>query len=159
MQAHDGGEPLPDLARVVVTGVGMVSPYGAGTRPFLEGVRAGRPALRAIDDFDVSACRCTTGGRVPRLDLKEFDAAGAFRRMPRATQYAILATADVKAAAYGVHDGSVLYCSPPLNHATAWSSVVHVALLVAGGAVALSRRREAAWTVAPTFRGVEAAVS
>jgi len=99
MQAHDGGEPLPDLARVVVTGVGMVSPYGAGTRPFLEGVRAGRPALRAIDDFDVSACRCTTGGRVPRLDLKEFDAAGAFRRMPRATQYAILATAEALADA------------------------------------------------------------
>jgi long-chain acyl-CoA synthetase len=56
-----------------------------------------------------------------------------------------LATADVKAAAYGVHAGSVLYCSPPLNHATAWSSVVHVALLAAGGAVALTRRREPAW--------------
>lgn len=58
---------------------------------------------------------------------------------------AILATADVKAAAYGVHAGSVLFCSPPLNHATAWSSVVHVALLVAGGSVALTRRREPAW--------------
>lgn len=61
------------------------------------------------------------------------------------THGAILATADVKAAAYRVHQGSALFCSPPLNHATAWSSIVHVALLVAGGAVVLTRRREPTW--------------
>jgi acyl-coenzyme A synthetase/AMP-(fatty) acid ligase len=44
-----------------------------------------------------------------------------------------------------VHDGSILYCSPPLYHVAAWSSIVHVALLVAGGAVAVTRRREPAW--------------
>jgi acyl-CoA synthetase (AMP-forming)/AMP-acid ligase II len=61
------------------------------------------------------------------------------------THRAVLAVADAKAAAYGVHDRSILYCSPPLYHVAAWSSIVHVALLVAGGAVALTRRREPAW--------------
>src|SRR5262249_61711031 len=78
---------------------------------------------------------------------------------------AILAVADAKAAAYGVHARSILYCSPPLYHVAAWSSIVHVALLVAGGAVALTRRREPArvadvlasrrvtfmWTVPTTY--------
>jgi len=99
MQPQKGTQPLDDAQRVVVTGLGMVSPYGAGVAPFLEGVRAGRAALRPIEDFDVSACRCTTGGRVPKLDTKAFDAAGSFRRMPRATQYSILATAEALAEA------------------------------------------------------------
>jgi 3-oxoacyl-[acyl-carrier-protein] synthase II len=89
----------PDHERVVVTGLGLVSPYGPGTEAFLQGVQAGQPALRPIEDFDVTACRCTAGARVPRFDTRDFDPAGAFRRMPRATQYAILATAEALAQA------------------------------------------------------------
>jgi 3-oxoacyl-(acyl-carrier-protein) synthase len=81
-----------DGQRVVVTGLGLVSPYGAGAAAFYEGVRTGRPALQAIASFDVSGCRCTFGGRVPALDLRAFDASGGFRRAPRATQYTLMAT-------------------------------------------------------------------
>jgi 3-oxoacyl-(acyl-carrier-protein) synthase len=85
--------------RVVVTGLGLVSPYGPGTAAFLEGTRAGRPALQAIESFDVSGCRCTFGGRVPALDLKAFDDSGGFRRAPRATQYTLIATDEALRAA------------------------------------------------------------
>lgn len=99
MQAELPGAQRTDDQRVVVTGLGLVSPYGAGTQAFLDGVRTGLSALRPIEDFDVSACRCTTGARVPALDMRAFDSSGNFRRMPRATQYAILATAEALADA------------------------------------------------------------
>ncbi len=115
----------------------MPSPTGAAGHPASIGwdrlaAERGEPVAAPVGPEDVAALHYTsgtTGG--PKGVLH--------------THRAILAAAVAKAAAYGVHDGSVLFCSPPLNHATAWSSVVHVALLVAGGAVALTRRREPAW--------------
>jgi 3-oxoacyl-(acyl-carrier-protein) synthase len=99
MQTELRGTGRDDSQRVVVTGLGLVSPYGAGTQAFFDGLRSGQSALRPIADFDVSACRCTVGGRVPTLDVSGFDGGGNFRRMPRATQYAILATAEALAQA------------------------------------------------------------
>jgi 3-oxoacyl-(acyl-carrier-protein) synthase len=87
-----GGEALAPGQRIVVTGIGLVSPYGAGAPAFFEGIRAGRAALKPIESFDVSGCRCTFGGQVPALDLRAFDDSGVFRRAPRATQYALMAT-------------------------------------------------------------------
>jgi 3-oxoacyl-(acyl-carrier-protein) synthase len=80
--------------RVVVTGMGMVSPYGVGVPPFLAAVREGKVAIAPIQDFDVSDCVCKSGARVPRLDAGIVSALGTFRRAPRATQYALLATAE-----------------------------------------------------------------
>jgi len=80
------------MRQVVVTGMGIVSPYGIGVPRFLEAVRAGRCAIRPIDDLDIAGCRCTFGARVPRLDLAAFDGSGAFRRLPRPTRYTIVAT-------------------------------------------------------------------
>lgn len=99
MQTELRGTQREDAQRVVVTGQGVVSPYGAGVEAFFDGLRAGQSALRPIEDFDVSACRCTVGGRVPALDLRGFEGGGNFRRMPRATQYAIVATAEALAQA------------------------------------------------------------
>jgi 3-oxoacyl-(acyl-carrier-protein) synthase len=82
----------PEKTRIVVTGMGMVSPYGVGVAPFLESTRRGESAIRPIDDFDVSDCRCQTGARVPAIDMQQFDPSGTFRRAPRATQYAVIAT-------------------------------------------------------------------
>jgi acyl-CoA synthetase (AMP-forming)/AMP-acid ligase II len=58
---------------------------------------------------------------------------------------ALLATADVKALAYGLHAGSVVFVAPPLHHCAGMNSAVHQTLLAAGGAVALTRRLEPAW--------------
>jgi 3-oxoacyl-(acyl-carrier-protein) synthase len=88
-----------DNERVVVTGMGMVSPYGAGVPRFLDAVHAGEVAIRPIDDFDVQSCACTAGARVPRLDAAQTAALGPFKRSPRATQYALLATAEALASA------------------------------------------------------------
>jgi len=84
--------PREDRHRIVVTGMGLVSPYGAGVPAFLAGVREGRSAISSIEDLDVSGCRCTVGARVPRLDVTALGAAA--RRIPRASQYALLASQE-----------------------------------------------------------------
>jgi 3-oxoacyl-[acyl-carrier-protein] synthase II len=83
-----------DRERIVVTGMGMVSPYGIGVPRFLEAVRSGEAAIGPIQEFDVSDCRCQIGARVPKLEAEVVAGLGPFRRSPRATQYAILATAE-----------------------------------------------------------------
>jgi 3-oxoacyl-(acyl-carrier-protein) synthase len=88
-----------DAERVVVTGMGMVSPYGVGVPRFLEAVRRSEGAIAPIDAFDVSECACTSGARVPKLDPDLLAGLGPFKRSPRATQYALLATAEALAEA------------------------------------------------------------
>jgi 3-oxoacyl-(acyl-carrier-protein) synthase len=83
---------ISDKTRIVVTGMGMVSPFGTGVEAFLGATRRGEGAIRDIEDFDVTACVCKTGARVPSMDMQKFDASGNFRRAPRATQYTVIAT-------------------------------------------------------------------
>ncbi len=43
-----------EYKRVVVTGVGVVSPIGIGKEPFLESLLAGRSGVRLIERFDTT---------------------------------------------------------------------------------------------------------
>jgi long-chain acyl-CoA synthetase len=91
----------------------------------------GAPSLVRVDPSGVAAMHYTSGttGRAKGVLL---------------SHRAILATADVKAPAYRLHPGSVVFSAPPLHHAAAMNSAVHQALLAAGSAVALTRRLEPA---------------
>ncbi len=51
-------------ARVVVTGVGIITPVGRGWRANAEGFRAGRVAFRPVSLFDVSRQRARTAAEV-----------------------------------------------------------------------------------------------
>ena len=52
-------------SRVVISGIGVVSPYGAGRERFWAHVSRGCSATRAITDFDASAFPCTVAAPVP----------------------------------------------------------------------------------------------
>ncbi len=52
--------------RVVVTGLGMVTPLACGVEPTWKKLVAGESGLRAIQSFDVSDLPCKIGGQVPR---------------------------------------------------------------------------------------------
>ncbi|HTP81420.1 MAG TPA: beta-ketoacyl-ACP synthase II [Alphaproteobacteria bacterium] len=52
--------------RVVVTGLGMVTPLACGVEPTWKRLVAGESGLRAIQSFDVSDLPCKIGGQVPR---------------------------------------------------------------------------------------------
>lgn len=73
----------------VISGLGAVSPYGAGVAALWEGVSAGRVALRPVTRFDATQYRNVLGGEVPG-----FDDTGASRSAAYATAAAAEALRD-----------------------------------------------------------------
>ena len=55
-----------ELRRVVVTGLGMVTPHGCGVEPTWRRILAAESAARKIDRFDVSDIACKIGCPIPR---------------------------------------------------------------------------------------------
>ncbi len=66
--------PVP---RVVITGIGAVSPFGVGRESFWEGVSHGRSGTRAITDFDAERLTCRVAAPVPAEALVDASANGA----------------------------------------------------------------------------------
>ena len=59
VKIHHSGEP-----RVVITGIGVVSPFGVGRERFWECVRRGCSGTRAITDFDAEPFACRVAAPV-----------------------------------------------------------------------------------------------
>lgn len=56
------------MRRVVVTGMGMVSPLGVGVRRNWDSITAGRSGIRKIDHFDASAMASQVAGLIPKTE-------------------------------------------------------------------------------------------
>ncbi len=77
--------------RVVVTGLGLITPLGSEVEAVWQALLAGRSGIRRITLFDPSGLRCQIAGEIPDFDpLQHFPAKEA-RRMARATQIALVA--------------------------------------------------------------------
>src|SRR5437868_1934841 len=61
----------PAGARVAITGIGVVSPYGVGRERFWEQVRIGRSATHAITEFDASSYACGVAASVPPVSIAD----------------------------------------------------------------------------------------
>ncbi|PDW02863.1 beta-ketoacyl-ACP synthase II [Candidatus Viridilinea mediisalina] len=77
--------------RIVVTGMGVVSPFGIGVAPFWAGLSQGRSAIERISHFDPSGYPCQIAGQVPGFVAKEFMDGKEARRMSRSSQFAVAA--------------------------------------------------------------------
>jgi 3-oxoacyl-[acyl-carrier-protein] synthase II len=53
--------------RIVVTGIGVVSPFGVGRERFWEHVSRGCSGIRAIDGFDTTSLPCQVAGALPPI--------------------------------------------------------------------------------------------
>ncbi len=85
--------------RVVVTGLGVVSPFGTGVQPFWDGLSSGRSAVGRITHFDPSGYPCQIAGQVPEFDPRPFMDVKDARRMSRASQFAVAAARMAVASA------------------------------------------------------------
>jgi 3-oxoacyl-[acyl-carrier-protein] synthase II len=56
------------MRRVVVTGLGMVTPLASGVEPTWQRLLAGESGIRAIETFEVSDLPCKIAGQIPRGD-------------------------------------------------------------------------------------------
>ena len=78
--------------RVVVTGVGLVSPLGTGTEASWEGLRAGRSGIARITQFDPSAFSCRIAGEVKSFDPAQYIEKKEIKKMGRFIQFAVAAS-------------------------------------------------------------------
>ncbi len=76
--------------RVVITGIGPITPIGTGREHLWVGVRAQRSAVRAITRFDASDFRSRCAGEVPDFHVADFLDARRARRMDRFGQFAVV---------------------------------------------------------------------
>ncbi len=83
--------------RVVITGLGVVSPIGIGVGHFwraaLEG-RSGITALRPLADFPLESYRCQIAGQVRDFQASQFLEAGIAERVDRYAQFAMIASRE-----------------------------------------------------------------
>lgn len=80
--------------RVVVTGIGIVSPFGRGKAAALDALRNARRGVRAIASIDASALNCRIAGEVPQ-DAHE----GLHKGHDRFTRFALIAAEEAAAQA------------------------------------------------------------
>jgi 3-oxoacyl-(acyl-carrier-protein) synthase len=57
------------LPKVAITGIGVVSAFGAGREVFWDAIRQGQSGTRAITEFDVSTYPCRVAAPVPPMDI------------------------------------------------------------------------------------------
>src|SRR4051795_8023036 len=85
------------MRRVVVTGVGVISPIGIGAKPFWENLLAGKVGVRRIAQFDPSGFACQIAGEVPDYKIGDFVPKSyrkATKVMARDIELAVIAADD-----------------------------------------------------------------
>ena len=77
--------------RVVVTGVGAITPLGASVQQFWGGLVAGASGVRCITQFDASSLPCQIAGEIPDFEAENYMERKEARRMGRGAQIALAA--------------------------------------------------------------------
>lgn len=78
--------------RVVVTGVGLVSPVGVGTESCWSALRQGLNGIGPITHFDASGYACRIAGEITKFDPLEFVSPKDLRKMGRFIFFALAAS-------------------------------------------------------------------
>jgi 3-oxoacyl-[acyl-carrier-protein] synthase II len=78
--------------RVVITGIGVVSPIGSGTEAFWAALVAGQNGIEEIKSFDTSAFRTHRGGEVKTLEPARYFENGHKPSLARGALFALAAT-------------------------------------------------------------------
>tara|TARA_B100000700_G_C15062714_1_gene866990 strand:+ start:6714 stop:7952 length:1239 start_codon:yes stop_codon:yes gene_type:complete len=80
--------------RVVVTGMGAVSPFGLGVRHLWESILAGKSGISKISKFDTTSFAVKIGGEIKDLDLESFFDRKELTKLDDFAIYAILAAQE-----------------------------------------------------------------
>ena len=89
----------PDRKRVVVTGMGAITPIGIGVESFWEGLVSGRSGVGPITLFDASEHKVRIAGEVSDYDPADHFELKELRRIDRYTQFFLVAVREAMANA------------------------------------------------------------
>jgi 3-oxoacyl-[acyl-carrier-protein] synthase II len=104
--------------RVVVTGLGVVSPNGIGVSAFWEATRSGRSGIDTITFFDPESLACRIAGEVKHFKPEEYLAPRELKRVGRAVPLAIAATKEA------LHVARVCLQETSLEEKRSWGVVL-----------------------------------
>jgi 3-oxoacyl-[acyl-carrier-protein] synthase II len=85
------GESTLSKRRVVITGLGIVSPVGNDVSAAWASILAGRSGIAAVTRFDAGSFPTHFGGEIRQLDLEPFMSVKDARRMDAFMQYGVVA--------------------------------------------------------------------
>jgi len=85
--------------RVVITGLGALSPLGTSVATYWDGLVEGRSGIRRITHFDPADLPCQIAGEIPDFDPAVFMDKKDARRMARSSQIALAAAIEAVADA------------------------------------------------------------
>jgi 3-oxoacyl-[acyl-carrier-protein] synthase II len=77
-----------DISRIVITGIGIVSPAGCGVQEFREALAGNNPQFSKPDRFDVSDCTSKYAGLVRNFKPRQLTPTLDVRRLDLLNQYA-----------------------------------------------------------------------
>ncbi len=77
--------------KVVITGLGLVTPLGSELKMFWDGLVAGRSGIHAVTRFDTAKFDCKIGGEAKDFKPEDFMPVKDLRRTDRYTQFAVVA--------------------------------------------------------------------
>lgn len=80
--------------RVVVTGMGAITPIGLSVEEFWQSVKEGKTGFAPITKFDATDYKCRLAAEVKGFDAKQFMDPKAARRMESFCQYAVAAAKE-----------------------------------------------------------------
>src|SRR2546428_12539309 len=80
-------------SRIVITGIGVLSPNGVGRESYFAAVAAGRSGIRTITQFDASSLPCRVAGEVD-FDPAQWVDPKNIRHVSRVVPMALAATAE-----------------------------------------------------------------
>ena len=86
--------------RVVITGIGVLSPIGIGRQAFADGIKQGRSGVRRVTRFDVTELPVQIAAEIANFDPSQYFSLHKIKQMDRCTQFAVsaalMAVADAK---------------------------------------------------------------
>ena len=89
--------------RVVITGIGLITPLGIGKEVFWDAAARGQNGIRPITSFDTTDFKTKVGGEVPGFNSADYMSAAQAATMGRGSQFAVaaagLALSDARIAA------------------------------------------------------------
>lgn len=85
--------------RVVITGMGAVTPFGVGVDRLWDGLVEGRSGIRTVSLFDTAGFDVRIGGEIPSFNPEDYIDRKLIKRLDRFVQFALVATDEAVRAA------------------------------------------------------------
>ncbi len=82
------------MKRVVVTGVGAITPIGNNSNEFWQGIKSGKCGIEKVTSFDAENFKCQVAGEVKNFNAEDYIDKKEARKMDRYTQFAIIAAEE-----------------------------------------------------------------